>query len=93
MEFLPQIYRFNAIPIKNLNFFFMKASKILLYIYLAVPGGIWDLSSLTTAQTHTPCIGSAILTTRPPGKSLQLTKRNKVSKIIKRHLLLLVKVE
>ena len=73
MEFLPQIYRFNAIPIKKSQFFFMKASKILLYIYLAVPGGIWDLSSLTRDQTHTPCIGSAILTTRPPGKSLQLT--------------------
>ena len=31
---------------------------------------MWDLSSLTRNGTCAPYIGSAVLTTRPPGKSL-----------------------
>ena len=30
----------------------------LFFPFLAVPRGIWDLSSLTRDQTHAPCIGS-----------------------------------
>ena len=33
---------------------------------------MWDLSSPTRDQTHAPCSGSAVLTTKPPGKSLDL---------------------
>ena len=41
--------------------------------FLAVPHGMWDLSSLTRDPTHIPCIGSAVLTTGPPRKSLEDT--------------------
>ena len=30
---------------------------------------MWDLSSLTSDRTHTRCIGSSVLITRPPRKS------------------------
>ena len=36
----------------------------------ATPCGIWDLSSLSRAQTHAPCSGGTVLITGPPGKSL-----------------------
>ena len=36
----------------------------------AVLCGMWDLSSLTRDLTHVPCVGSAVLTTRPTGTSL-----------------------
>ena len=39
------------------------------YIYLFI-FGMWDLSSSTRDQTCAPCIGSAVLTTGPPGRSL-----------------------
>lgn len=37
--------------------------------FLAVPRGIWDLSSQTRDGTHAPCAGSAKSTTGLPGKS------------------------
>ena len=45
---------------------------ILFFIYfcfLAMPHGMWDLSSLTRDRTCAPCIGR-VLTTGPPGKPL-----------------------
>ena len=30
----------------------------LFLIFLATPGGMWDLSSLTRDQTSAPCVGS-----------------------------------
>ena len=30
---------------------------LLLYVLIFWPQGMWDLSSLTRDQTHTPCIG------------------------------------
>ena len=40
------------------------------FFFLATPCGIWDLSSLSRAQTHAPCSGGTVLITGPPGKSL-----------------------
>ena len=39
------------------------------FIFLAVPWAMWDLSSPTRDRMCVPCIGSAVLTTGPPGKS------------------------
>ena len=36
---------------------------------LAIPQGMWDLSSLMRDRTHTLCVGSEVITTGPPGKS------------------------
>ena len=36
-----------------------------------MPCGMWDLNSPTRDRTHALCIGSAVLTTGPPGKSPQ----------------------
>jgi len=47
-----------------LNYFF----NIFLNIFLVVPRGIQDLSSLTRDWTSTPCSGSAVLSAGPPGK-------------------------
>ena len=41
------------------------------FYFLAMPRGIWDLSSPTRDWTRGPCIG--ILTTESPGKSLQFS--------------------
>ena len=37
--------------------------------FLALPRGMWDLSSPTRDETRAPCSGSAESTTGPPGKS------------------------
>ena len=36
---------------------------------MAVLCTMWEFSSLTRDQSHTPCTGSAVLTTGPPGRS------------------------
>ena len=55
------LYRFmhsaHFIEIRDLFFFFFQL------------GGMWDLSSPSRDQTHASCIGSAVLTSGPPGKS------------------------
>ena len=38
--------------------------------FLAMPRSMWDTSYPNRDQTRAPCIGSAVLTTGPPGKSL-----------------------
>ena len=54
-------------------FFYM---NLILFICLSVClfsaalHSMWDLSSLTRDRTHTPCSGSIVLTTGPPGDSL-----------------------
>lgn len=35
----------------------------------AIPSGTWSLSSLSRDRLYTPCSGSAVLVTGPPGKS------------------------
>ena len=52
------------------NFFLLHWVLIVAWGLLLLPSGIWDLSSLTKGQTHVPCIGKRISTTRPPGKFL-----------------------
>ena len=43
------------------------------YVLFFWPRGMWDLSSPTRGQTPTICIGSRVVTTGPPGKSLNST--------------------
>ena len=38
------------------------------FFFLAMPGGMWNPSSLTRDRTHTPCIGSRRSCIGPPGK-------------------------
>ena len=38
---------------------------------MAIPQGMWDLSSPTRDGTHSPFIGSTVFTTGPPSKSLK----------------------
>ena len=49
--------------------FFLSLS--FMFYFLAVLLSMWDLSSLTGDWTHAPCRGSRVLTTGPPGKSLE----------------------
>ena len=51
------------------HFMYVHPVKLFFGVFLAVPWDMWDLSSATKYRTHTPCIGSAELTTGPPGKS------------------------
>ena len=63
------IYSISAI--KNLNyiyFLFYLFFQPLEFFFFAAPLSLWDLSSATRDQD--PCSGSTVLTTGPPGKSL-----------------------
>ena len=40
-----------------------------------LPGGMWDLNSLTRDRTHTPCIGRAILKHQGSPRNLHLEER------------------
>ena len=55
-------------------FFFFLKNTILLFLllfslFIGCAMQICDLGSLTRDLTHAPCIGSAVLTTGPPGRS------------------------
>ena len=59
------------------SFFFLVHSShsdflslfFLILVFFAMLCGMKNLSSLTRVQTHAPCIGSAVLTTGPPGST------------------------
>ena len=51
-------------------FFLLRWVFVVAWGLLLLPSGMWDLSSLTKGQTHLPCIGKRIPTTRPLGKFL-----------------------
>ena len=61
---------FLAAPLKCLRFlqFFVLSA---FFNFLAAQYSMWDSSSATKDQTCTSCGGSGVLTTGPPGKSLQ----------------------
>ena len=46
--------------------------QLLGYLFLAMPQGMWDLSSLTRDRTHAPVVGDGVLTTGLPGMSSAL---------------------
>ena len=46
--------------------------QLLGYHFLAMPWGMWDLSSLTRDQTHAPVVEDGVLTTGRPGMSSAL---------------------
>ena len=53
--------------------YYLSDSFFKINLFLTVPHGMWDPSSLTRDWNHTPCVGSAVLTTGSPGKSPSLT--------------------
>ena len=57
-----EAYHFDSAFLTTASFVcFLKDSLIIIFLkkFLAVPCGMWDLSSLTRDRTHAPCIGRA----------------------------------
>ena len=52
---------------------FLNSLQYYFYVLFFWPRGMWDLSSPTRDHTPTTCIGSRVVTTGPPGKSLNAT--------------------
>ena len=63
----------SVVPFCSSSFSFGCAGSLLWCSLMSSALGLsctmWDLSSLTGDQTQTPCTGSAVLATGPPGKS------------------------